>query len=546
MILSADLRTVLVHFDAGADLARRPGSRNGHGKSISAGTLARMRWYLEWSSEGGRTIHVLVPGDLESPDQELLRPASQGRVIRYRDEGDLAIPLPRRRGFTFIINGNQFPIVHWRRAVASAQRHNTDVIVFGPAGALTGTDYPESVLVDSEGQVVRFKRHYVDSPAFADRWSGDAAFLVVKSEHAQAVAAHIVVRGWGLDSIGALVRRFGVRWLSDNRVLSDDRLGMNELIELSRDRAIHWKSPIESVDAAPDQPHGNTRHGETQLDPRAVHELQEARIAGMVQEYRVEDAVRPDGSRATIDGSSGEYTLTTDDLPEINESRSYLFAKRALDIALSATALIVLLPFLIIVSLFIKLTSRGPIVYAHTRQGLGGKEFPCLKFRSMRTGAHAIQAQLRALNEVDGPQFKMARDPRVTRLGIWLRKTNIDELPQLLNVLLGQMSLVGPRPSPDHENQYCPAWRRARLSTKPGITGLWQVLRKREECASDFQEWIYYDVEYARHRCFWLDLQILFYTPIAMCAARHVAPFAARLEQADICAHSDKMVYKPV
>jgi lipopolysaccharide/colanic/teichoic acid biosynthesis glycosyltransferase len=535
MILSADLRTVLIHFDSGADWSGHPGSRSGHESSISEGTLARMRWYLEWSSEGGRTIHVLVPGDLESPDQELLQPASQGRLIRYRDEGDLAIPLPRRRGFTFIINGNQFPIVHWRRAVASAQRHNTDVVVFGPAGALTGTDYPESVLVDSEGQVIRFKRHYVDSPGFADRWSGDAAFLVVRSEHAQAVAAHIVVRGWGLDSIGALVRRFGVRWLSDSRVLSDDRLGRNELVALSRHRAINWKTPIEPVDAALEQPRGKTNHGETQEDL----------IAGSVHECSVEDAAHSDGSWAMIDDSGGEYTLATDDLPDISDSRSYLFAKRALDIAVSATALIVLFPFLIFVSLLIKLTSRGPVVYAHTRQGLRGREFPCLKFRSMRTGAHAIQAQLRALNEVDGPQFKITSDPRVTRLGNWLRKTNIDELPQLLNVLLGQMSLVGPRPSPDQENQYCPAWRRARLSTKPGITGLWQVLRKRDECASDFQEWIYYDVEYARHRCFWLDLQILFYTPLAMYATRHVAPFAARLGLADICTHSDKKMYQP-
>ena len=152
-----------------------------------------------------------------------------------------------------------------------------------------------------------------------------------------------------------------------------------------------------------------------------------------------------------------------------------------------------------------------------------------------------MQLQLKALNEVDGPQFKISNDPRLTRFGSWIRRWNIDELPQLFNVLLGQMSLVGPRPSPDRENQYCPAWRRARLSTKPGITGLWQVLRLRDENTSDFQEWIYYDVEYARHRSFWLDLQILFYTFPAMVASRHVKRFAERLERTGVCPHSPRM-----
>ncbi len=543
MILSADLRTVLVHFDVGAESATATGSRGDRAKSVSEGTLARMRWYLEWTSEGGRTIHLLIPGDLQSTDGDLISPTMQGKIIRYRDEGDLAIPSKRRRGFTFIINGNQFPLVHWRRALTSAQRQNTDVVVYGPSGTLTGADCPESVLVDSDGQVIRFKRHYADSPGFADRWSGDAAFLVVRSEHAQSVAAHIAVRGWGLDSIGALVRRFGVRWLTDDRVLSEDRLADRELLELSHDRAGRWEFEDASDHAAN---HQSRFDGTKQVVPQRFHGPQEHRLNGKSHDFKSDPKSGSDGSRSGIDSSSGEYTLSTEQLPDIYESRSYLIAKRMLDIAVSAAGLVVLSPFLFIISLLVKATSRGPIFYAHTRQGLAGKEFPCLKFRSMRTGADAHQAQLRAMNEVDGPQFKIARDPRVTRLGAWLRRTNIDEMPQLLNVLVGHMSLVGPRPSPDQENQYCPAWRRARLSTRPGITGLWQVLRNREECASDFQEWIYYDVEYARHRCFWLDLQILFYTPIAMYAPKRIGPFAARLERAGICAHSDKMIYRPV
>lgn len=544
MILSNDIHNVLVHFDDGADPSHRGGSDGHRSAPMSSGMLARMRWYLEWTAEDCDSIQVLIPDHLNAPDETLIGSRKPGGVIRYRDEGDLQLPAPRRRSFTFIINGNQFPIVQWRRALASAERHNSDVVVFGPSGSHTGSDYPESVLVDGDGQVIRFKRHYADSPGFADRWSGDAAFLVVKSEHAQAVAAHIVVRGWGLDSIGALVRRFAVRWLSDSRVLSDDRLKIHDLIELSRERPFqrngngHVAGVQPSIRPEPRVPKPPSKNGSAERIVANGH--------GPLPDGRIADPSRSDGSRSGIDGSSGEYTLANDDLPEIQESRGYLFAKRTLDITASALAITLLFPMLILVSVLIKLTSRGPIIYAHTRQGLNGKVFPCLKFRSMRTGADAIQAQLRALNEVDGPQFKMARDPRVTPLGYWLRRTNIDELPQLFNVLVGQMSLVGPRPSPDEENQYCPAWRRARLSAKPGITGLWQVLRKRDGRTSDFQEWIYYDVEYARHRSLWLDLQILYYTPIALCCPRMVAPFAARLERSDICAHSDKMVYKTV
>lgn len=542
MILSSDLRTILVHFDSGADATRRNGVQDGRA-SVSSGTLARMNWYLEWSAEGGRTILLLVPNDLVAPDFEFSSTASLGRVIRYHDEGDVILPKPGRRGHTFIINGNQFPVVEWRRALSAAQRQNTDVVVFGPSGTMTGTDCPESVQIDSEGQVIRFKRHYEDSPVFADRWSGDAAFLVVRSEHLQAIAAHIVVRGWGLDSIGSLVRRFGVRWLTDSTVLSDARGTRFRQPTFLFEPQADWHDFDAPGDAVDERRSNHFAHGESQgfrisPNPSSAHPNR-----ATLKETAID--LLPEGLRPH-DGSTAEPTLSTDDLPEINESRAYLLAKRAFDIAASAAGLVFLSPLLLMIAILVKVTSRGPILYAHTRQGLGGKEFPCLKFRSMRTGADAIQAQLRAQNEVDGPQFKIARDPRVTCIGHWLRKTNIDELPQLINVLMGHMSLVGPRPSPDQENQYCPAWRRARLSTRPGVTGLWQVLRNREESKSDFQEWIYYDVEYARHRSFWLDLQILFYTPVAMYAPRRVAPFAARLEQRGICAHSDKMIYRPV
>jgi len=191
-------------------------------------------------------------------------------------------------------------------------------------------------------------------------------------------------------------------------------------------------------------------------------------------------------------------------------SRRIDFAcKRLVDIVASACGLIVLSPLFVVVAIAIKWASPGPVFFVHRREQRGGKEFPCLKFRTMVADAHAQQLELYAQNEVDGPQFKLRNDPRVTKLGDWLRAKNIDELPQLVNVLLGHMSLVGPRPSPFRENQICVPWRRARLSVRPGITGLWQICRSADRSAGDFHEWIYYDIAYVRHFSWWLDIKIL-------------------------------------
>ena len=140
----------------------------------------------------------------------------------------------------------------------------------------------------------------------------------------------------------------------------------------------------------------------------------------------------------------------------------------------------------------------------------------------MITGADKIQNRLRVLNNVDGPQFKMDQDPRITAVGDFLRETYIDEIPQFFNVLLGQMSVVGPRPSPESENTLCAPWRDARLSVRPGITGLWQACRTR--CPSrDFQEWIYFDTRYVNELSAKMDLWICWQTfrKMAWNLARH-------------------------
>jgi len=185
--------------------------------------------------------------------------------------------------------------------------------------------------------------------------------------------------------------------------------------------------------------------------------------------------------------------------------------KRITDFFAAIAVLILFAPLIPFVAFAIKFASPGPVFYKDKRQGLHGKEFDCFKFRTMVTGAEKIQEKLRVVSQVDGPQFKMVNDPRINTVGWFLRETYIDEIPQFFNVLLGQMSVVGPRPSPESENTLCPFWRDARLSVRPGITGLWQVHRTRQPL-KDFQEWIHYDIEYVRNLSLGMDLWICWKT----------------------------------
>lgn len=193
--------------------------------------------------------------------------------------------------------------------------------------------------------------------------------------------------------------------------------------------------------------------------------------------------------------------------------RAYGAAKRLMDIAGASAGIALTLPLYPLIALAIKLESAGPVFFVHRRQTVGGREFGCLKFRSMVPNALTLRNQLR--NEVDGPQFHVENDQRLTRVGKFLRKTNLDEVPQFWNVLWGHMSLVGPRPSPDDENQLCPAWREARLSVRPGLTGMWQ-LRRTDRATGDFHQWIQYDTQYVREVSLRTDLKLLWETMLGM------------------------------
>jgi exopolysaccharide biosynthesis polyprenyl glycosylphosphotransferase len=186
-----------------------------------------------------------------------------------------------------------------------------------------------------------------------------------------------------------------------------------------------------------------------------------------------------------------------------------LFIKRVMDVTLSAILLIVLMPFMLLIGLLVKLTSKGPAIYRQVRCGLYGRKFVLYKFRSMREGAEDVLWEIKHLNEMDGPVFKMRNDPRVTPLGRILRKTSIDEWPQFWNVLMGDMSLVGPRaPLPEEVKEYT-RWQRRRLSVKPGITCLWQVSGRNE---IDFHEWMKLDLHYIDNWSLLLDVKIILRT----------------------------------
>jgi exopolysaccharide biosynthesis polyprenyl glycosylphosphotransferase len=191
--------------------------------------------------------------------------------------------------------------------------------------------------------------------------------------------------------------------------------------------------------------------------------------------------------------------------------------KRMLDIAGSAAALWVLFPFLLAVAVLVKLTSPGTIFFRQVRVGLHGKKFHMLKFRSMVSNAEALKASLAAQNEQDGPVFKMKHDPRVTPIGRILRKYSVDELPQLVNVLRGDMTLVGPRPPvPQEVAQYEP-WQRRRLSVPPGLTCLWQVSGRNDVA---FDDWMYLDLQYIDNWSMGQDIGLILKTVPAVVSGR--------------------------
>lgn len=194
----------------------------------------------------------------------------------------------------------------------------------------------------------------------------------------------------------------------------------------------------------------------------------------------------------------------------IRENKLYLFFKRVIDIVGSLFGLIILSPLFLIVAILIKLEDpKGKIFFSQERNGLNGKTFNMYKFRSMVHNAEELLEQLQEQNEQTGPVFKIKDDPRITKIGRFIRKTSIDELPQLINILKGDMSIVGPRPPIPREVEQYTDYQMQRLLVKPGLTCYWQVGGRNE---IGFDEWVELDIKYIEERNLWIDIKLIFKT----------------------------------
>ena len=256
----------------------------------------------------------------------------------------------------------------------------------------------------------------------------------------------------------------------------------------------------------------STRH--TNFD-RAEAVVNACEIEG-VEAWLVADFFKTHISSTTLDDFYGRPVLVFRSAPEASWQG---IIKQTMDFAGAMLAVVVLSPIMIGVAIAIKLTSRGPVFFKQMRSGLNGAPFTIYKFRTMVTNAEQLQHELAAMNEMTGPVFKITSDPRVTRIGKWLRKSSLDELPQLFNILRGEMSIVGPRPLPvDETKRINDASHRRRLSVKPGLTCLWQVSGRSE--IKEFKDWVRLDLEYIDNWSLWLDIKIILRTfPVVLWGA---------------------------
>jgi exopolysaccharide biosynthesis polyprenyl glycosylphosphotransferase len=255
-------------------------------------------------------------------------------------------------------------------------------------------------------------------------------------------------------------------------------------------------SPIDEVYVAGDP----ARHGDEMQGAVRVCERFGVPFALPAYSFRLERA-RPADPAAVADGYLHYLT---------HAPRPYQRSvKRLFDIFVSATALVMLSPLFVAVAVLIKITSKGPVFFRQARVGLHGRPFNIFKFRTMIVNADALKEQLLARNEQTGPVFKMKNDPRITSIGHFLRKHSIDELPQLINVLRGDMSIVGPRPPVPQEVERYEGWQRRRLSVRPGLTCIWQVSGRNQ---ITFQQWMYLDMRYIDHWSITDDLNLILRT----------------------------------
>lgn len=348
---------------------------------------------------------------------------------------------------------------------------------------------------------------------FIPLWFGAISFILIflKEELVRAGLKSKIARE-------QFIRRFILVGTEDElkSMRAQARLQPNEGMEIAAELSLSATAVEELVRAL----HQHSANGVILSARHTQFEQVEAVIKACemegVEVWLVADFFKTQLSRTSFDDFFGQPVMVFRTAPEASWQS---VSKEAIDFSIALVSLIVCSPLFLLSTLLIRFTSPGPVLFRQKRAGLNGQPFTMYKFRTMVTDAEMRQHELAKMNEMEGPVFKMTNDPRVTRVGKWLRKFSLDEFPQLVNVLRGEMSLVGPRPLPvEQVKRFNDVAHRRRLSVKPGMTCLWQVSGRNN--VTDFRDWVRLDLEYIDNWSLWLDLKILWRTvPIVLTGA---------------------------
>lgn len=331
--------------------------------------------------------------------------------------------------------------------------------------------------------------------AFALVWIKEEMLLIVlRSRMARAQYRRRIILA-GIPSETARLRRgFNVRYGDEVEIMAEFNVASSPISELIERLHEHSVSGV-LVSAK----HAHFEHVE--------NIIRVCEIEG-VEAYLVADFFATQIARASFDELLGHPLIVFRTTPEASWE---MMLKLVVDFSGAFLLLLLTAPLMLAAAAMVKISSPGPVLFRQQRSGLNGAPFTIFKFRTMSSNAEQLKHELAAMNEMSGPVFKLTNDPRITPLGKFLRKWSLDELPQLFNVLRGEMSLVGPRPLPvDEVKRFNDLAHRRRLSVKPGLTCLWQVSGRNQ--ISDFKEWVRLDLEYIDNWSFWLDVRILFRT----------------------------------
>jgi lipopolysaccharide/colanic/teichoic acid biosynthesis glycosyltransferase len=445
------------------------------------------------------------------------------------------------KDWLLIVDPSCFPVdpLDWTAIQAELERHHHQGAMHMVALDANPGGTTERVQVDRHGKVHRIQRYYDAHtwafargiacsfvPASALIAAGCTEFTSLRGLREQLTRQGIPSRDVPLESTTIdLESERSLLWLSERCILASGSTGTNAASDAVINPAARLIGPVVvqsgAVIEAGAQIVGPAVIGANAMVGRNAIVAQCLVTAGArvsrdaVIRHRA--VTGKAGTMPVDDGIAGpDLSPEAPQQPDAPRRASwYPRVKLVFDVCAAAVSLVVLSPLFALIAVLIKLESRGPVLYGDYRETIGGRVFRCWKFRTMYQGADLQQRELLRKNELDGPQFKMRKDPRITRLGRLLRECSLDELPQLINVVRGEMSLVGPRPSPFRENQICVPWREGRLSVRAGITGLWQVCRS-ERRAGDFHQWIVYDLLYVQHMSPLVDLRIALATVLTL------------------------------